>query len=97
MLVWSRNKLELLTLFCTTHNKQNKINDSVLVLFIKWWWQPGFNPLGPNDGYMNWVCIGLGSGLSSDMYQAIIWTNVALLPIEPFWIHFTDILTKYER
>ena len=60
--------------------------------FCKWWLIRGFNPLWPHDAYMNSVCIDPGSGLSPDRYQAIIWTNVALLPIEPFKVHSSKIV-----
>ena len=60
--------------------------------FSKLWLIRGFNLLWPHDAYMNWVCIDPGSGLSPDRYQAIIWTNVALLPIEPFKVHSSKLL-----
>ena len=60
--------------------------------FSKLWLIRGFNLLWPHDAYMNWVCIDTGSGLSLDRYQAIIWTNVALLPIEPFKVHSSKIM-----
>ena len=43
---------------------------------------------------VNWAIIGADNGLSSDRHQAIIWTNVGILLIEPRGTNFNEILIE---
>ena len=53
--------------------------------------QPQFRDLTNICTLVNYAIIGSGNGLSPVWHQAIIWTNVDLLPIRPLATNFSEI------